>query len=38
MFVEIQKKQGGGYQAPLPTKYMEGCDSYVAVVDDSYLI
>ena len=28
VLVEIQKRQGDGHQASLPTKYMEGCDSH----------
>ena len=38
VLVEIQKRQGDGHQASLPTKYMEGCDSHMAVVDDSFFI
>lgn len=36
--VEIQERQGGGYQAPLPPKYMERRSPYVAVVDNPYFI
>ena len=36
--LRYKKRQGDGHQASLPTKYMEGCDSHMAVVDDSFFI